>query len=343
MLDFLSVLVLTAHLLAMNLATAGPLIVAGLHWRRGVDGELNSVALKLTRLSAWAIVVGVLLGLVQLALAWHDHGPLLQRAFELLPQRRYWFGATELLFSWACLVGFARAVAAREARGAACSNWWGLLPFAAATNLAYHFPPLFAILGVYGTRPAAWGQPLSFVAALGDPEIAGLWLHFLLASATVAGLALAWCALRAELSSAAAQRGTLIGGRIALAATVLQLVSGLHLLSVVDERARDALLGGDLFGTLGFAAAVIATVVLLHRLASIALAETTLAELRGTALTLSLVVLCMVAGLQASRRVIHRQLPAATRQIDSKSHNDAVRIPAEKFEVRNGARVDCVA
>ncbi|MBL8825451.1 MAG: hypothetical protein JNM18_00610 [Planctomycetaceae bacterium] len=307
MLELLSVLVLTAHLLAMNLATATPLIVAGLHWWGATRGR-DPLAVPLARLSAQAIVVGVLLGVVQLALAWHDHALLLQQAFELLPVRRYWFGATELIFSWACLVGYARAVATRQAADKTVSAWWALLPFAAATNLAYHFPPLFAMLGVYGTRPESWGKPLSFVAALGDPEIGGLWLHFLLASATVAGLALAWCALRTKQPDHNAQRGTLAGGRIALGATVLQLVSGLHLLSVVDERARDSLLGGDLFGTLGFAAALVATVMLLHRLASIALAETTLAELRGTALTLMLVVLCMVGSLQASRRLIHNQI-----------------------------------
>jgi hypothetical protein len=308
MLELLSVLNLTAHLLAMNLATAGPLLAAVMHWRRPADATTLSLTLRLSRGSAIALMIGVAIGVGQLILAWQDHGPLLKQAFDLLPQRRYWFGGTEIVFSWGCLFWYRRAITRRLSNSESSSGWWGLLPFAAGTNLAYHFPPLFTILGVYGTRPDTWGKPLSFVAALGDPEVLGHWLHFLLASTTVAGLALAWCALKANQTAELTHRGTLAGGRIALAATVLQLVSGLHLLSVVDERARDALLGGDLVGTIGFAAALVATVVLLHRLASIALAETSLAELKGTLLTLTLVVLCMVSSLQASRRVIQRQV-----------------------------------
>lgn len=312
MLILLSLFTLTAHLLAMNLATAGPLLAAVLQIAWHNDPGARRLTAELTRWSIAALLLGVLLGAGQAAVAWLDHGPYLLKAFELLPVRRYWFGAAEIVFSWFCLAWYVRRLKRVADNDAPLSRWWLLLPIAAGTNLAYHFPPLFTILGVYSTRPTSWDQPLSFVAALGDAEVLGHWLHFLIASCTVAGLALAWLSRRHVNAAPSCAGIALLGGRLALGATVLQLISGLQLLAVVDDRARDALLGGELAATGGLAVALFATVALLHRLANLALVEFDQDEVLRAAMALFVVVLGMVSGLQATRRVLRRQLPTPT-------------------------------
>lgn len=313
MLELLAVAMLAAHLLAMNLATAGPLIAAWLAWSRPAnDSTRRELARRMVRDSMIALIVGVLLGVALAFIVWPEHGPMLRAAFDLLPLRRYWFGGVEILFSLACLLWQQRMSRAVEpsVESPDGRRWWrGVLPLAAGTNLAYHFPPLFAMLGVYSTRPASWQRPLSFVEALADAEVAGHWIHFLLAAATTGGLWLAWLAIRAEAPQGDRQRWTLRGGRVALAGTVLQLASGLQLLSVIPEPSRAALLGGKVLASLALAAAIVASVSLLHRLAGIALAESTPREIIWALATLAAIVTAMVAGLQSSRRAIYETVP----------------------------------
>jgi len=318
MLILVSIVVQAIHLLAMNLATAGSLLVIVLQrGRRRGDESAGRLA---TRLAGWSnvgLLVGTLFGAIMAWLAWIDHGPYLQAAFELLPMRRYAFGAAEIVFSLACME-VVRRMCRNTGDPTSSKRHWTivLLSLAAGSNLAYHFPPLFSMLGVFSARPERWGQPISFLDAIADAEVIGLWVHFLLASATVGGLTLSW--LASQVSSASEQESTrswtVFGGRVALVATILQLLSGLHLLAVLGEPARDAMLGGDMAAVGCFMGGMIASVALLHRLAAVALGEPTNGDVKSATVTLVLVVVLMTGMLQTSRQATYRLLPEPARQ-----------------------------
>ena len=151
-----------------------------------------------------------------------------------------------------------------------------MLGIFAATNLLYHFPLLFTVIGVYSTRPAPADDMLVFRHAMLDPEVLSQFLHHVLASFAVVGVGVMGFSLRmsraAECRRRAANRR--LGRALALVPTVLQLLVGLYVLLELPERARDGLMGGDRVGTLLFGASLVGAIALMHRLASVAFGET---------------------------------------------------------------------
>src|SRR5690348_15437562 len=103
-------LILATHLLAMNIASAGPLVALWLvRGPRGENADRRQLGLRLARLSLLALIVGGLLG----GWAVMASGEGLRAAIHRFPASAYWFGLSELIFSAICIAGLARGVERR--------------------------------------------------------------------------------------------------------------------------------------------------------------------------------------------------------------------------------------
>ena len=83
------------------------------------------------------------------------------------------------------------------------------------------------MIGVLGARGAEDALPVDFRRAILDPEVFSQFLHHVLASFAVVGVAMMGYALRVERRGGAAddvRRVAIWGGRTALVPTLLQLL-----------------------------------------------------------------------------------------------------------------------
>jgi hypothetical protein len=290
-------LVLATHLLAMNIASAGPLVALWMvRGRRGENADRRQLAVRVARLSLQALVVGALLG----GWAIMASGEGLRAALGRFPASAYWFGLSELIFSAICIAGLARGVDRRW-------PFWAnvVLALASASNLLYHFPPWMAVIGELAVDPNwASGRLLdhrSLLALCKQPEIAATWLHFVLASFAAAAIAALWISRQGDDESST--RGL---GLWALVATACQIPAGVWMVVSRNDAVRDALLGGQWFATLLFAAGVLAALALLQVLLAVVLGEGEWAVRRATFL-LVIVTLLMTATLRHSRGTSQRK------------------------------------
>src|SRR4051812_48598410 len=145
-----------------------------------------------------------------------------------------------------------------------CGEW--ILGWLAATNLMYHFPPLFAVISVLSARPHEWTGEVRFVSWMAEPEVLARTLHFVLASFAMTGLAVMAYALKmpAETDPRDRRRISSWGGWLALVPSLCQLLVGMYVLLELPDESRDRLLGGDLPGTALFGGSILATLVLFH-------------------------------------------------------------------------------
>jgi hypothetical protein len=314
-----AILPLALHLLAANVAAAGPLIAA---WMAGRGPEGVVAARRLVGWALAALVVGGFLG-AGLLLAPSD---ALRVAVARFPQSAWWFAATEILFSAICLSAMLALLRANRRRPIAI---W-LFALISASNLLYHFPSLMAVVGRIANEPRWADEPVITRRVLVHlslrPEILSLWIHFVVASVAVAaiaaiaivGMTIPEGAGEDTFAAARAWLSRRLAG-IALVASALQLPVGGWLLAASEVRMRDALLGGDLPATGCLLAGVLATVALLQTLAALAMGDAT-ATLRRRTLWLTLAVVVLMAatlslgraaGAPPRRTTSHAQPPAA--------------------------------
>jgi hypothetical protein len=316
----IAILILALHLLAANVAAAGPLIAAWMAGR-GPEGVVAS-----RRLVAWALAALVVSGILGagMLLAPSDD---LRMAVARFPASAWWYAGGELVFSSLCLAGLWLVL--RSERRRPLLTW--MLAIVSASNLLYHFPPLMAVIGRVATDAAWADEPIMtrriLVRLSLRPEIMSLWIHFVVASLAVAAVAaialVRWPRSGAVSDEALADvecaRLTRRLAGIALAASAVQLPVGGWLLAASDTRMRDALVGGDLTATGCFVAGVLATISLLQSLAALAMGDTTSSMRRRTLwLTLAVVVLMAAtlsvgraAGFASHRRAVSSQPPSA--------------------------------
>jgi hypothetical protein len=322
--DLLLIVAMSAHLLTVNLAGAAPLVCLWLDWRavRRDDAAAAELGRWLVRQSLVWLTAGIVLGLATLGLIWLVDWQRFAAAAGRVPPARYWYGVAELAFYFVCMGGYM----ALWRDGATVPSWrrtWGrrCLGALAGTNLLYHFPPLFAVIGAYASRPNAGDQTLNFRAAMIDPEVLAHTLHHILSSFAVVGVAMMGHALarararRRTLSAASvdavlaesdevadARRMAVWGGRVALVPTLLQLLAGTFVLLTLPAPMRDRLLGQNLLATILFAASLVAALALMHRLAAVAMGDAQQREIIGSMVLLVVVVLLMVGTLQRARK-----------------------------------------
>ncbi len=316
MISCLSIFVLAAHLIAVDLAMAGPLacIALGQRARRSGDAQAGRLEIRVAWHSMLALVVGIALGALQLGLLWIGGERGLFTALGQVPAARLWFALAEIVFFFGCMAAYVQI--RRWPRRIPLVA--GLLAVLAATDLAYHFPPLFAVLNLLGSRAELAGQELTsslYRRLLLDPQVLAMVAHVWLAAVAVTGVAVMRLAAAAERGTADAQlppenqnqsaylqRTTAaIAARWALAASLAQMPVGLWLLLAVPAPSRGSLMGDDIAGTGLFVLAIVATFGLLHHLAAAAQGDTAPAQVRRSLALIVGIVLLMTAALDRSR------------------------------------------
>ncbi len=275
-------LVVTLHLAAVYLSMMGPVVCLWLQCRAGRDELAARLDRDLLRLAAVMLVAAAVLGGLAVLLIGRLFPAAYLAAARVLPERRYWYGAIELVFSLVCfLVALAVSRNSPRSPGRFWTGW--LATLLGSTNLVYHFPTLFVILGVLSVRPDAWGQEIKFTALLADGEILARLAHHLLAALLITGLWIAWSTVR----RGGDQRPVAWGGRMAVAALLLQLASGLWLVNAMPAGSRELLLGGDPLTAGLFGLSLLAAFFVVPRLGAMALGH---ADRRHTQVTFGLVL-----------------------------------------------------
>jgi hypothetical protein len=171
----------------------------------------------------------------------------------------------------------------------------------AATNLLYHFPPLFTMLSLMSTRPELAREVLDrslYVELFTDTETLARVAHHWLSALATTGVALMLLATR---PTAASGRTAVFAARAALAATMLQLPAGVWLLFSSPAGVQSQLLGGDAAGTALFGVAVFCIVLLLQQLLTAALGDDSRRTAVKCAVLLLMVLLLMSAVLHWTR------------------------------------------
>lgn len=293
---------LSVHLLAMNLASAGPLLGIWLWGQdKTLDPQRKNVGLQLVGLSIGALLLGAVLGLAQWYLfrqsGWEE-------AVGKLPSRALWFGLLELLFSLICMLGCLGCWRARR------NGRWlhACLAVLSGSNLLYHFPPLMTVLSRVSRDPNWAGAEVLDRAALlplmKRPEVLALTAHFTLASIAVAAVTVLWLRGRANGSDArspAERRITRGSAWWAFAATVGQVPVGLWMILALPKAEMSSMMGESMVASLGLIGGLLLTFVFLQRLLTIAIGEVTPQDLRSTVWVLVLLVLVMTITLKGTR------------------------------------------
>jgi hypothetical protein len=297
-LDIVVTVLLTAHLLLVDLAMVGPLVCVWLRWssQRRADAAAEALARRLAVVAAWALAAGSILGGLLLGILYLADDRPYFAALAAIPVDRIWFALAELVFALGCLSAYA-ALWDRWRRRRVLHP---LVALAGATNLLVHFPALFTIISLVSTRREL-GAALDRAAyrrLLVDGEVLARVAHVCLAAAALSGVVVALLAVstREELLPVESRRRlTRFGARLALAATLVQFPVGLWVALAMPETTQSTLLGGDWFATGLFLAALVLAVHLVYVLVAIALGDDERRKVRRSAAVLVVVMLLMVA------------------------------------------------
>ena len=299
-LETATTLLLAVHLLAMNVASAGPLAGAWLASRSRRQGDSSEFLKRgAQRIFAWSLAcLAIGSGVGGTMLLAPSAG--MRAALARFPENAYWFAGAEILFSAACIGGCWKL-----------QHWpklmW-LLAVATVTNLLYHFPPLMAVLGELAananwTTEAVLDRP-TLKALFRRPEVASLWAHFVLASMAV-GFTAALAACRRVATSGSETADARISRQLAgcaLGATVLQIPVGIWLLLASDDAAQQAMMGESWLATIGLAGGVWVALGVVQSLASIAWGDKDRRQIGRACVLLTVTVVLMSFTLRASRQ-----------------------------------------
>lgn len=299
----LQALLLAVHLLLANLAAAGPLLCMLYEWREGRGHVAAGVVGR--RLASWALLALLAAAASGLLVGWLGWSGPLRDALSRL-ERKVAFGVWEVLFSLVLM-----AVHVAWWRGAPARGRWArqLVLLLAGTNLLYHFPTLFAVVGYLRHVPGAGeslGEKLSaadFRQLLAEPLVLAEALHVTLASFAVAGVAAIWLASRATdaVDEPSLDREAAWGARAALAATLLQVPSGIWLTVTWPRTQLQRLMGADPLASAAFALSLLLVLALLHHLASVAFAADSRKSRKAAIALTAAVVALMSVSLTLSR------------------------------------------
>jgi hypothetical protein len=306
-----SILLLAVHFIAVDVAMAAPLAciwLARRSLRRG-DALAGLLDVQMARASLLALVVGIAVGSLQLAIIYLTGDHDFWRAAAAVAPDRLWFSLAELVFFALCMTGYLW-LAGRPIRRPKLAAALALL---ASLDLMAHFPPLFTMLNLLADRPSLFGQKLDsplYRSLLADPEVLSMVLHvYLAAIAVTAVLVMYRAAAVSGRASAPAGQGdappaVLLGGaRAAFLTTSLQMAVGIWVLVSVPNRLRYALMGEDLLATIPFALGILTTLGLLQHLSAIALGDRDPRQIRRSVVLMLSTVLFMTATLHRVRQL----------------------------------------
>jgi hypothetical protein len=305
--DWFLVVLVAIHLLAVNLAAAGPMVapLAELRGTRRRLPEFDVAALGLAKCSILAAAIGFGLGLLALAALtiWSPVGESAYfAAIRQVTLSRWWFTGGEILFYFVCMAAYVllwrRLARFRLAHRA--------IAVAAGANLLYHFPALFTILSLLVERPELHEKSLDrqlYLKLLFDAETLARVFHVWLASFAVAGVVLAWIGLRAtrRQENGDGRAVATFGGRVALVVTLLQVPVGVWVSITLPEAQQQRAMGGNVLCTALFGASIIMALALMHQLAMLSLGDATKKRVGLASLLMAGVVLLMTATLHLAR------------------------------------------
>jgi hypothetical protein len=310
-LELATILLLWVHLLAMNVASSGPMIAVWLHWPRTESDVRGLLGRQMMWLTITGLCVGMLTGGLML-LAAPSEGLML--ALKRFPANAYWFAGAELLFSLVCML-IALALRSRV------SKWWlALLAFATSTNLLYHFPPLMAMIGELANNPN-WtdikiiNRP-DVLKLMREGEVLSLTFHFGMSSFAVSAIAVLELIARHPQNDGVLAPTARTSALVALVASLSQVPIGVWLLTSLSNTSRSALMGENLIASLAFIVAILGTIKLLQTLVSIALGQTDTKTLRTAVTHVCAVVLLMTTSLRLSRESPLPNPPTKTASAD---------------------------
>lgn len=299
------VILVAAHLLAVNLAGAGPIVAVAIEWRGSATRRevWRVIARRLVVWSIGAAAFGMGLGLVAAGALIASPGlgqPDYWGTLARVPAGRWWFTGVEIVFYYTCLAAYVLLVGRMR-----WLRW--LLAIAAGTNLLYHFPALFTILAILPARPELGTETLDrslFLKLLTDVETLSRVAHVWLASFAVTGAAVGWIAYRfrsSEEDAGAVRAAGVAGWRTALGATLLQVPVGVWVLMSLPIGQQNRVMGSGLAPTGLFALSILGALALLHQLAMLSLGDVRGPRIKITLALLASVVLTMTATLYLAR------------------------------------------
>ncbi len=236
------------HLVSVQLAAAGPL-AALLIWGSAPDASVR-LSRRLLGQSLGTLGVGVVSGLLMgwlaTILGHRDYTGILTRYYP-----RIWWGGGEVIFSALVMTGLWLLLPRLKGGRAGRVTAW-LLAVATSLNLLYHFPPLLTILSHEVQTPTLAPLPQRAITSaeyrgmLVAPLVISKSLHFVIAAfATTGGWLLLVGTRPLDDDAEEKARVASIGGKIALTAISLQMLSGIWLFLQLDFHARSRLLGED--------------------------------------------------------------------------------------------------
>ncbi len=277
LLVFLMSVVLALHLMCMNIASAGPLVCIWLDWR---SGSGNEAARRAAKFLAWKslalLIVGTLFGLITAGALWNDayHDVMHKFMYKIK------WGAWELLFSIVLMGLYALLVMRSAPKSFAGKVGRAAIAILTGTNLLYHFPVLFIVIsevsGGYLDVPEDVNATV-FRSLMAEPSVLARSIHFWLASFAVTGVALIgygkWILKRDEQDEVG-KRIAIWGGRIALVPTLLQILVGVWVMSVLPSAMQQRLMGQDMLAASAFGLSLIGALWLMQQLAAVAFGDT---------------------------------------------------------------------
>jgi len=215
------------HLLFVNSVLGGSLLAALAGSRRPGARETREL---LVQVNSWAISFAITFGIAPLLFVQVLLGRFFYSATILLAWA--WFGMLILLMAGYYL-NYVAKFRMRDGKPVGAVLWVEALCFLAIAAIQ-------VAVSLLHMQPERWEAVADGAwAALSDPTFVPRFLHFVLAAATMAGALVAWVAVR-RAGKGVGDRGALDGMarggvKIAMTATVLQLIDGFWLLMALPE------------------------------------------------------------------------------------------------------------
>lgn len=306
MTDFLIILVLGLHLLAANVAAAGPIVSAWLDWRSGRGDQLaGHAAGYLSQSALLALLVATVLGAILFGLAWTDP---FRTAIERLGYKLV-SAVGEWLFSFILMAVHLFWYKRKPDVGRLARIARMVVAILAATNLLYHFPVLFTVLAKTSAGYLPGDEAIRgglFREQLLSGDVVSKTLHVWLASFAVTGVMLMGYALRLERrggSSEDVQRLARWGGMWSLVPTILQIPVGIWVVTQLPRPAMRTLMGRDPVTSVLFVLSIGLAFALLHLLAAAAMRGANRQTMLRSMILMAVIVIIMSGVLHRTNRV----------------------------------------
>ena len=314
---------LAIHLLMVNVASAAPIFCIYLERRASrSDDFANRLGIQIAKAAVAMLVLGSMLGLTIGLLGWFQGRTLYVEVLPRFSWKIYW-GITEIFFSLICM-GIYIAMWRRTVLERRRVFVHRTLAILAASNLLYHFPPLFGVMTYVAENANHFEDSISISVFRGlaySQNVLPMTVHFFLAAFSVSGIFVMARAnaLKSNGEADEESRRSIYRGaaRVALAATALQVIVGTWVLVSTDPWQQHQLLGGNLFATAALLTSVLLTFGLGHLLGTASIGSPDANTVRGLVSIVVLIVFLMTWAQRESR-----QAPQAPANVSSTEISD---------------------